>query len=429
MTSAMNTQNKGFPYRWILYLLAAIGTVLIVKRFIYGIGAVSNLNDAYPWGFWIGIDVLAGIALAAGGFTLTAAIYIWGNEKYHPLARPAILTALLGYVIFVIALVIDLGRGILIWHFFLPWMWQHDSVMFEVGWCVMIYLTILVFEFLPSALERFNWKTLLRLWEMFTPVVVVVLLSLFTYVMTYSKTWTTTVFIMAVVFELLQSIRVIPRSRPVPVLLIMAGVILSCLHQSSLGSLYLIVPHKLDVLWYSPILPVQFLISAIMVGPAMVIFEGLVSARVFRRQPELDLLAGLAKVLPFLIASNLLLRVADLVGRGAVVAAFELNLKSVMFWMELMIGGVIPIALFGVPEIARTAKGMFWGALLVVVGLFLNRFNVAVVGIEARGWETYTPALTEILISAGIVSIGLLAFRFIVRNFPIYEKPLVLAGK
>jgi Ni/Fe-hydrogenase subunit HybB-like protein len=406
----------------VLWVLLLVGVVLTIKRFLLGLGSTTNLNDSYPWGLWIGFDILAGIALAAGGFTLTAAIYIWGNRKYHPLARPAILTALLGYIFFVIALFIDLGRGLVMWRMFLPWNWQHESVMFEVGWCVATYTTILIFEFAPSVLERFQWRTLMRLWERLTPLVVIVLLTLFTYAMTSSVGWAAAILAITALFELLQTLGAVPRSRPVPILLIMAGVLLSCLHQSSLGSLFLIIPHKLDPLWHTPLLPIEFLLSAIMVGPAMVVFEGIVSARLFRREPELELLAGLARAIPVLISIYLVVRVVDVAVRGAVFNAFQWNPQAVMFWVELGVGAALPLALLATPEVARTERGLFWGSLLTVAGVLIHRLNVSVIGIKVPTWESYSPALSEYLISLGVVAGGLLAFRFIVRNFPVYER-------
>lgn len=422
MSEIQTKQTKTSLGSLLLYGLLAIGVVLIIKRFMFGLSSVTNLSDAYPWGFWISFDVLTGIALAAGGFTLTAAIYIWGNEKYHALARPAILTALLGYVIFVIALVIDLGRGIVMWHMFLPWLWQHDSVMFEVGWCVATYLTILVFEFLPSLLEGIKAKHLLTLWEKVTPLIVIVLLSLFTYAMTGSLAWTGIVLVLTAGFEGLQLTGVVKKSRPVPVLLIMAGVCLSCLHQSSLGSLFLITSYKLHPLWRTQLLPLMFLMTAIMVGPAMVIFEGIVSAKIFKRKPELNLLSGLAKVLPVLIIIYLIMRIGTIVAAGKTTAAFAMDTQSKMFLLELVIGSIIPLALFLSKATARTETGLFWGSLCMVLGVFLHRLNVSLIGLDPHSWQTYMPSVQEILITLGVVSLGLLLFRYIVRNFPVFEE-------
>ena len=415
--------------RTILYILLILGLILTIWRFMNGLGSITNLNDSYPWGFWIGFDILTGIALAAGGFTLTAGIYIWGNKKYHPLARPAILTAFLGYVFFVIALFIDLGRGLVMWHMFLPSMWQHNSVMFEVGWCVATYLTILFFEFLPSVLEKFHKKDLLRLWEQATPFIVIILLTLFTYAMTSSPVWAGVILAITAIFEVLQSIGTVPRSRPVPILLIMAGVLLSCLHQSSLGSLFLIVPDKLSDLWYTPALPLIFLLSAIMVGPAMVIFEGIVSAKIYKRKPEMELLSGLGKVMPYLLGIYLIFRIVTLALQGGLGAAWAFDTQSIMFLLEIGLGVIVPLLLFSSKGSRATENGLLWASLCTVIGLFIHRFNVSYIGLQVPGWETYTPAWGEYLVSLGVVAAGLLLFGYIVRNFPIYEKPLNLEAK
>jgi Ni/Fe-hydrogenase subunit HybB-like protein len=258
---------------------------------------------------------------------------------------------------------------------------------------------------------------------------VIVLLCLFTYAMTSSIGWVIAIFILTLLFQLMQAKREARPTSNVPILLIMAGVALSCMHQSSLGSLYLIVPNKLHPLWYTPILSFLFLGSAILVGPAMVIFEGIVSAKVFKRKPETELLAELAKALPFLLIIYLLMRISDLLVRGAIVYAAEWNLVSVMFWVELAVGTAIPLLLLSNPQTARTEKGLFWGSLCIILGLFINRLNVSVIGFQAAGWETYTPALSEILISVGVVAAGLLVFRYIVKNYPVYEEePAASAG-
>ena len=164
----------------------------------------------------------------------------------------------------------------------------------------------------------------------------------------------------------------------------------------------------------------------------MVIFEGLVSARIFRRKSELELLSGLSKVLPTLLGIYLLVRIAGIIAQevaqpGAIAAVFTSGTKSLMFWVELAVGVIIPLILLG-PKVVRTETNLFWGSLCMIVGLFIHRFNVSVIGIHARGWQTYSPAWSEILISAGIISIGLLVFGYIVRNFPVYEKPALKAG-
>ncbi|HWU38159.1 MAG TPA: NrfD/PsrC family molybdoenzyme membrane anchor subunit, partial [Candidatus Acidoferrum sp.] len=247
----------------IIVIVAALGGLCAAfLRFTRGLGASTNLSDSFPWGLWIGFDVLCGVMLAAGGFTLTAAVYILNLERFRPIVRPAILTAFLGYLLVVVALLFDLGRPYRIWHPLV--MWNPRSVMFEVAWCVTLYTTVLSLEFAPIVFERLRLERLVRV------------------------------------------------QRAVSIPLVIVGVILSTLHQSSLGSLYLIVPGKLHPLWYSPLLPVFFFISAICVGLAMTIFESYLSAKAFGKQLELPLLISLGRVLVVGLAVYGVLRFQDL---------------------------------------------------------------------------------------------------------------------
>ena len=235
-------------WRAIFAAIMLSGLYATYLRVMYGLGGSTNLSDKFPWGIWIGFDVMCGVGLAAGGFTLVAMVHIFNIEAYKPVLRPAILTAFLGYTLVVVGLLFDLGRPDRLWHPLV--MWNPHSVMFEVGWCVTLYTTVLALEFSPLVLERLGWKKALG--------------------------WI--------------------RTALIP--LVIVGVILSTLHQSSLGSLYLIVPHKLHPLWYTPLLPVFFFVSALTVGLAMTIFESWHSSKAFGRQLELPLLKGLALPIP-----------------------------------------------------------------------------------------------------------------------------------
>ncbi len=238
-------------WQWVFVLLMIGGAYAAYVRVFYGLGASTHLNDGFPWGLWIGFDILCGVGLAAGGFTLAAIVHIFNIERYKPVLRPAILTAFLGYVLVVVALLFDLGRPYRLWHPLV--MWNPHSVMFEVAWCVMLYTTVLALEFAPAVLERYQWKRALKV------------------------------------------------VHAVSIPLVILGVILSTLHQSSLGSLYLIVPEKLYPLWYTPLLPVFFFVSAVCVGFAMTIFESWHSSRAFHRQLEAPLLASMGRVLAVLL--------------------------------------------------------------------------------------------------------------------------------
>ncbi|MCL5745612.1 MAG: polysulfide reductase NrfD, partial [Acidobacteria bacterium] len=284
----MNPARRWFGvtfWQWVFAALMLGGVYTTYVRVMYGLGGSTNLSDHFPWGLWIGFDILCGVGLAAGGFTIAAVVHVFNIERYKPIARPAILTAFLGYVLVIVALMFDLGRPYRIWHALI--MWNPHSVMFEVAWCVMLYTTVLFLEFMPVVFERLGWKSPLKY------------------------------------------------LRAVMIPLVILGVILSTLHQSSLGSLYLIVPSKLHPLWYTPLLPVLFYISAITVGLAMTIFESWHSSRAFGRQLELPLLAGLGRVLAVCLLAYLAVRFMDLSQRGVLRLALEPRPESYLFALEI----------------------------------------------------------------------------------------------
>ncbi len=402
----------------LLVLVAAFGFILALYRFASGIGSVSNLNQGYPWGFWIGFDVLAGIALAAGGFVVAGLMHMFGGEKYHPLVRPTILTAFLGYLLFILALMVDLGRPWTIWHMIIYW--HHESPMFEVGWCVMMYTTILLLEFLPVVFERYQMDRMYAVWRNVAPWIAIALLVLFAIALTHSAAWVIAIAAVLVGFEVLTRFRVIHRDPRMPTMLLMAGIMFSVLHQSSLGSLFLIVPHKLHDIWYSPILPLFFFVSAVAAGVAMVIVESTLSAWYFGREIEVALLRDVGHVLCWAIFGTLALRGLDLVLRGIGTELLVLTPQSVAFWIEVQAGLIIPLAILLTPDFADSAKWLFWASLMVIAGLLINRLNVAVVGITSTYGETYYPHWMEIVITAGIVATGILAYIFVCRNFPVF---------
>lgn len=416
MTQAKSKASFGLI---VLRLLALLGIVLIVYRFANGLGSVTNLSDGYPWGVWIAFDILAGIALAAGGFVMAGTIHIFGGSKYHPLVRPAILTAFLGYLLFIFGLTVDLGRPWNLWIAIISW--NHASPMFEVAWCVMLYTTVLALEFLPVVFERYKLTGLHAVWKALVPWIIIGMLSLFTLAMTYSVGWMLIVGAILLFWEIMMKTGAMPRDKQMPILLIMAGIMFSFMHQSSLGSLFLLAPTKLSGLWYSPILPLIFLLSAITVAPAMVIFESLTCERALGHKAQLPLLSGLARSMPYLLTLYLLVRVVDLMGRSDAVLTFAMSGQAVSWWLEISIGIVLPLVLYLRPDIRETRSGLIWSSILVIVGLIWHRTNVSVVGIKVQAWEIYYPFWAEIFISAGIVSIGILVYRWAMQNLPIGE--------
>ncbi len=353
-----------------LWLLAVGGFAVAVARFAFGLGAVTNLSDRFPWGLWIAFDVLCGVALAAGGFTMAAAVHVFHLKRYEPLLRPAVLTGFLGYVLVVVGLLVDLGRPYRIWHALI--MWNPRSVMFEVAWCVMLYTLVLGLEFGQVVLERLKRTSLLRMTRLALPPLVIV------------------------------------------------GVILSTMHQSSLGSLFLIVPGKLHPLWYTPLLPWLFFLSAVAVGMAMVVVEAFLSARAFGRTLELPLLEDLGRATFVVLALYLSLKTADLAMRGALAMAFLPTLEGTLFSIEMGLGVILPLGMLATPAIRQSAGGLAGASSLVVLGVVLNRLNVAITGMLAGSGARYVPSWMEVLITLGIVAAGVLAYRLIAEHLPVF---------
>ncbi len=414
----MNGKQRMTPGRLVLWAFSILGVILIVYRFAMGLGAVTNLTDGYPWGFWIGVDILAGIALASGGFVLAGLVHLFGGKRFHALTRPAILTAFLGYLLFIFGLAVDLGRP---WNIWTPMIfWNHASPMFEVGWCVMLYTTVLFMEFLPSVFERWKLDRVHHLWREIVPWIIIAMLGLFTQAMTFNVYWTLVVVLILLTWEILMRVDIMPRDQQMPILLIMAGIIFSTMHQSSLGSLFLLAMQKLHPLWYSPILPVLFFLSAVMVAIPMVIIESGFSSRLLGKGDHFDSLSTVSKAMPYFLGLYLFIKLGDVFLRGVGLSALELNAQSISWWIEMLVGVVLPLSLFMTAYVRENRLWLQFASWLVVLGLILNRLNVSVVGINVPVWENYYPMWSEVAITIGIISIGLLVFRWASMNLPIY---------
>jgi len=367
--------NRVQTSKTILWSLLGFAAAVGLTRFVFGLGATTNLSDGTPWGIWIGFDVLAGVALASGGFVMTAIFYITKREEFKPLVRPAVLTAFLGYLAVIFGLMFDLGLPWNIWHMMIYW--NPHSPLFEVGWCVMLYTAVLMLEFSPMPLEATN---------------------------RYAK-----------VREFLMKLR-LP--------LVIIGIMLSTLHQSSLGSLFLIMPHRLHPLWYSSLLPVQFFVSAVALGMMMVALESIVSHWLYRRSADTTLVAKLAKFAAWVLGLFLAIRSVDIAASGEIAMIFEGSREAWLFIAEILMSTVIPILMFSIKRIRTKPAGQLVGSLLVVLGMVFNRLNVGgVAGLrpDALG---YVPSLMEIIVSIGVVSAAALVFMFAVERFSIWrERP------
>jgi formate dehydrogenase iron-sulfur subunit len=401
----------------VLWLLAATGLTAIVYRFIFGIGSVSNLSDGYPWGLWVAVDIMAGVALASGGFVILGTVHLCGGNRFQSLVRPAVLTALLGYLMFVIGLIVDMGRP---WHMFYIMIGNRHSPLYEIGWCASLYTFVLFMELLPAFFEKFQSTRAMNVWHTVAPFMIICMLTLFTWAMTYSVAWTLFVAALLIMWEAAMWKGILKKNNEVPILLIAAGVMLSFLHQSSLGTLYLLAGQKLNPLWHSPMLPVLFLLSAIAAGICMVAMEAILTHRILRRPADVETIFAFVNKMPFILCFYLLLKASDILSRNMGQHAFEANIPVFFWWAEIIFGVMVPLALFLIPKIIRTKSGIFAASFLVVSGVVLNRINVAITGINIPRWEAYYPSGAEVLITLGIISSGILAFTWISGNFPIH---------
>lgn len=370
------------PFNIVAGLILLMGLVITVLRFTGGLAAVTNLSDYNPWGLWIGFDLLVGVALAAGGFVTSAACYIFGMKRYHSAVRPAILTGFLGYALVVFALHYDVGRP---WRLPYPFIVQPGttSLLFEVGACVALYLTVLFIEYSPAALEWLGLKRARKL---------VVRLTL---------------------------------------VLTIFGVVLSTLHQSSLGALYLIAPSKLHPLWYSGYLPIYFFVSAVIAGLSMVIFESTLAHRYFHDKMDETHLAeadgvalGFGKAAAFVLFGYFIIKMIGL----SVDNNWHYLATGWGAWYLVEIGGfvLLPCYLYAVGVRDRNIKLIRRTSALAVVGIVLNRLNISLVAFNYHlpESERYFPHWMEIGISLFVVTVGILAYRFIVTHMPIlYEHP------
>jgi Ni/Fe-hydrogenase subunit HybB-like protein len=358
-------------WRVVFIVIMVLGIYSTYVRYLQGLGAVSNMTDQFPWGLWIGFDCLCGIMLAAGGFMVTGAVYIFHVERLHCIVRSTVLTAFLGYVLFIVGLLYDLGRPWFIWHQMIYM--NFHSVMFEVGMCVMTYTTVLFFEFLPNVLERFNLHAPIR--------------------------W-------------------VKKAYPV---LIILGILLSTLHQSSLGSLFLIFPEKMHPFWSTPALPFFFFLSAMACGLAMTIFESTLSSRAFGLGLERSVLTELGGALYIVLLVIALLRFQDFWHRGIFMTIFQPSYEAYFLWAELVLCFVIPIIMLSFKAVRKSPTMLYIASLSTILGFVTNRLNVAMTSMETWVGHHYMPKWTEVSITLMICAMGFFCFSIAVNFLPIFE--------
>jgi Ni/Fe-hydrogenase subunit HybB-like protein len=378
----------------ILLGLGAAGLLTILVRFVLGLGSVTALSDGYPWGLWIAFDVVTGTALASGGYAIALLVYIMNRGRYHPLVRPAMLTSALGYTMALIGVFIDLGRYWGVYNMAFLWHWNVNSVLLEVAVCVMAYSLVLWIELSPALLE--GWRNssrplLRRLSRVGLPVVEKALLWVLAF-----------------------------------------GILLPTMHQSSLGSLLLVATHKLHPLWHTPLLPLLFLLSALAMGYAAVVFESALSSAAFRRPRETRLLAQLSKIMVLPLLLYVVARVADLVLRGRLGLILALDVNSVLFLSEIALV-LIPVLILLSAKRRADPGHLFRAAMLLMLGGSLYRFDAFLVAFRPGPQWSYFPSVPELLVTLGLVALEIAAYIAIVKRFPVLRAavptvPAVTAG-
>ncbi len=352
-------------------IVIIIGMYSTYYRFAHGLGASTNLYDTNPWGLWIGFDFL-GVGLAAAGFTIAATVHIFHIHKFEPIVRPAILTAFIGYSLVVCLLIVDLGRPDNFWHPLV--MWNIHSVMFEITWCIICYSTVLILEFAPVVLEKFKINRLLKVFK------------------------------------------------KISIIFVIAGVLFSTLHQSSFGSLYLIVPGRLHPLWYSSLLPVHFFISCVGAGLSMIIFESFLNARAFNTGIRINILSSAAFVVLIDLIIGFLLKLVEFISAGKLIYLTIPSAETYLFYLEILIGTFLPVYILSYKKYREDKKWLFISSILVISGFILNRMNVSITGLAASSGRNYFPSFDEISITIMLVVLAMYAYRLVVKNFPVFTE-------
>jgi Ni/Fe-hydrogenase subunit HybB-like protein len=357
------------PGMILIWLTGAAGLSVAVYRWIVGL-RITNMSDGRPWGIWISFDMMSGVGLAAGAFTVAAVVYIFNLKKLYPILRPTILTGFISYILAALTLLVDLGLPDRIWHLLVYW--NIHSPLFEIGWCVMIYTTVLALEFSPILFDALGWKVPLKI------------------------------------------------IRRITIPLVVLGIMLSTLHQSTLGTMLTIMPYRINPLWYSGLMPLYFFLTAIGAGLAMTVFETYHSARTYQQKFELGIVSRLTKGIPYVLGTYFVIRIGELFISGNYVYLLQESWPTFLFLIEMIGGVLIPALLFADPRVRNNPTGIVWSAFLTMGGLIMNRFNASLVFMNG---DFYFPSATEIIVSIGLTCLGIIAFDAAVRFLPMFPEP------
>jgi Ni/Fe-hydrogenase subunit HybB-like protein len=371
------------PYK-ALATLAGLGLLLMLWRYVQGLGATTGLNDGHPWGIWIAFDVVTAVAIL---------VDLLNKGQYHTLVRPAILTSVLGYSLAGFAIVVDVGRY---WNIYrVPvfiWQWNLHSALLEVALCVMAYVGVLWIEMAPAVLERWRDGGNPRFAG-------------------FAR-------------------RTLPTLERAMLFIVALGLLLPTMHQSSLGTVMMLAGHKLNALWQTPLLPLLFLLSVAGMGYAVVVFESTLCSWLLDRKFETRMLGSLARVMAYVTFAYLILRFADLAYRGVLGLTLASGWLSFFFWLEIALF-LVPALMAFSPRVRSNPGSLFQIAMMLLLAGALYRFDSYLIAYNAGPGREYFPAVPELFITIGIVSLEIMGYIYFVRRFPILpaEKPVALATR
>ena len=370
--------NKSFitPWRVIAALIFVVGLIATYMRFVMGWQVATHLSDGQPWGIWVGVSTLCGVGLSAGGFAIAAAVYILGMERYRPISRAAVMIAFLGYTTVCAGYAWELG---LPWNFWHPiFMWNRASVLFEVVWCIMLYTTVLALEFSPALIEKLPWqktREMLLKWQ-----------------------------------------------HRVLIALVLIGVLLSSLHQSFLGGLFIIFKGKEYPLWYSQYQTTNFYLSALPAGLAMVIIAMYLCMRSLNVKLDPKLLGELGRVITPLLVFFGLFRFVDLLRQHAGEYLFMARPETFYFWLEIALFVVAPLVMFNMERIRSTPIGLYWASCVTVMGFITHRINVSITALERATGTHYVPKWSELAVTVMLIATAVIVFRWAVLHLKIFPR-------
>jgi formate dehydrogenase iron-sulfur subunit len=415
------------PFNWILLALIAFGGTSLIARLALGLGGSTHLSNTYAWGLWIVFD-LVWIAVAAGAFATAGFIYVFQRKDLYSMGRSTVLLGLLSYSFVTVTLIADLG---LPWHFYqLGLQAPEQSAMFEVSWCVGLYVTILLIEFLPVPFQRWGLQKAMNVWQRWSGAYVAFALTLFVYLLSRQVVYAA---LSAVLFSLLAWAFRARDKKAEPVMLAIAAVTLSTMHQSSLGSLFLLMPDKLAPQWWSPVMPISFFLSAIAAGTSLIILIEMWIAKGWKRPLRVAQLAAMGKITFWSLLVYLVFRLGDMAVRSQFANAFSGSLGA-LFATEIVLGGLVPLALLA-PASLRARPGLlFTGALLTAMGVTFNRVNVVLLAMHLKGPmpqvapASYSPSVFEWGISIGLIAATIFLFGLGARLMPLLPKHEAIQG-